>query len=540
MARTLAHPIRALLSVVDGRGRRALAWAAMAQCGERLALTAAAVLVAVDGARRAGLVAVGLAAVFLVRSALRAGLRTYVRARALEAITSALLAQTLGLTEAMTEETEIALVDGMYAAEEILGLRVVELLGDVPACALLTAFVVWRGPTTLVLEGAAAVSFGALAALAARRVTIGTATAVWEALRPAMEDLSTAIYARLEIAANGEDGPFLRELRAKLSAWERRSRGGARVSFLAGRAPVVGAAVVVGAFFLWQGGWRGEQLASVAILASVTPAFAGLARTTLEMSRDLVRARPFVACLEEARTAPTGGDRGVALPAVITWEQVSFVYPGQSSPSVSRVSVTWAPGETLGVLGQNGSGKSTFLRLLLGFARPSQGRLTIGGNSVEDLDGGALRRSIGYLPQRPFLPDRMTVAEAIHLLAPGAAAAAMEATLTSLELWPVLARRHPDAPLDVRLGTLSAGQKQRVAVARVLLRDAPLLLLDEPDANLDAQGIAIVARLLREEAKKRMVLVVAHSEALLQHADRIVVFEDGRARVEEDAQVSAT
>ena len=78
------------------------------------------------------------------------------------------------------------------------------------------------------------------------------------------------------------------------------------------------------------------------------------------------------------------------------------------------------------------------------------------------------------------------------------------------------------------LGTLSAGEKQRVAIARVLLRRTPLLLLDEPDANLDAEGIALVAQIIRDEARSRMVLVVAHSPALLATVDRVLHFRDGR------------
>ncbi len=124
----------------------------------------------------------------------------------------------------------------------------------------------------------------------------------------------------------------------------------------------------------------------------------------------------------------------------------------------------------------------------------------------------------------------MTVAQAIHLLASevDATPAAMEATLGRLALWPVLLRRNPAAPLEVTLGTLSAGEKQRVAIARVLLRRTPLLLLDEPDANLDAEGIALVAQIIRDEARSRMVLVVAHSPALLATVDRVLHFRDGR------------
>ena len=214
------------------------------------------------------------------------------------------------------------------------------------------------------------------------------------------------------------------------------------------------------------------------------------------------------------------------LPATLAWRAVSFSYPGDGRPALSGVTVAWEPGTILGLAGQNGSGKSTFVRLLLGLHAPSDGTVHVGALSLTEIRRASLRDRVAYLAQRPFLPDPMTVAQAIHLLASevDATPAAMEATLGRLALWPVLLRRNPAAPLEVTLGTLSAGEKQRVAIARVLLRRTPLLLLDEPDANLDAEGIALVAQIIRDEARSRMVLVVAHSPALLATVDRVLHF----------------
>ena len=288
--------------------------------------------------------------------------------------------------------------------------------------------------------------------------------------------------------------------------------------------------MMVGLFFLAEGGWGSVALANAAVLASVTPAFAGVAKEALDIARALVRASPLAVCLERAaRVAPEGTARP-ALPATLAWKEVSFAYPGQTTPTLQAIDVTWPPTELLALAGQNGSGKSTFVRLLLGLHEPTAGGVFVGDVALRDMDRPAFRRSVAYLAQRPFLPDRMTVAQAIHLLAPAATPAAMEETLTRLALWPVLVRRSREAPLDNELGALSAGEKQRVALARVLLREAPLLLLDEPDANLDAEGVAIVVDLLREEANGRMVLVVAHSPAILAAADRVIHFEAGRVR----------
>ncbi len=524
------HRVLSLFAILSTSERRLLAGVSFAQATERVVVVAATASVAFSGARHGVVVALGLAAAFFVRSVLGSTLTARVRSRTLEVLVESLLADVSDATAPMSDDAELAYMEGLYATEEILAERLPRVVGDGVACLVLAALVVWFEPLSLVAAGGLAVVFGAVVVAAVRRHAAVSSERQWEALMPALDDLSSAIHGRLEIVGNGDVETFERGLSDKLAAWRRQSAGARMVSFLAGRAPVVGAAVVVGLFFLAQGGWGSVALANAAVLASVTPAFAGVAKEALDIARALVRASPLAGCLERAARVACEGTLRPSLPATLTWKSVSFAYPGQTAPALQAVDVTWAPGELLALAGQNGSGKSTFVRLLLGLHEPTEGGVLVGDVPLRDMDRRALRRRVAYLAQRPFLPDRMTVARAIQLLAPDATSAAMEATLTRLALWPVLVRRSREAPLDVKLGALSAGEKQRVALARVLLRDAPLLILDEPDANLDAEGVAIVAGLLREEAKGRMVLVIAHSPAILGAADRVIHFEGGRAR----------
>jgi ATP-binding cassette subfamily C protein CydD len=522
-------PIRSLLRVLGVPGRRWLAVASAAQVLERVAVAAATIFVIREGTDHAVLLAMALGGVFLIRTALRSRLRVVARARVLEVVTAALVSESAGLAQASDRDAELGLVDGLYAAEDLLGQRLPELVGDGPACVGLAALMAWVEPSPIVAEAGVAVGIGACVAVLARKVTAASAERLWRAFVPALEDLSTAIHGRLEIATNGAREAFLRRVAAKVALWEERSVRTAWSSFLAGRAPVVGAVAAVGILFVLQGGWNPEKLAAAAVFLSVAPAFAGVARGAIDLRRDLVRAGPIVRCLEEVREAPRGGSASVVLPAAIEWSGISFRYSGQATALLGHVAVSWRPGVLLGLAGQNGSGKSTFLHLLLGLQQPTRGAVCIGETSLRDLDLAVFRRSVAYLAQRPFLPDRMTVSQAIFLIAPDAAPDAIEATLTRLALWPVLVRRAERAPLDVKLGALSAGEKQRVAIARVLLRDAPLLLLDEPDANLDAEGVALVGDVLREESRKRMVVFAAHDPLLLARADRLVSFEGGRA-----------
>jgi ABC-type multidrug transport system fused ATPase/permease subunit len=476
------------------------------------------------------LVLAGLAIVLGLQRAITGFHRTETQAVVLERLTAGLLRDREGMADAVTPDREMALVEGMYAAERIVGQRTPELLGDVPACLALGVIVVVREPPVVVVGGCVAIGAGAMAVLLVRNLSARHADRVWRAFLPALDDLFTAIQGRLEVVGNGVEGRLFEGLGHKLGEWKAASRTAGAVSLVAGRAPVVVAAAAAGLFILQHGGYAAASLAPAALLASVVPPFAALARGVTDLRRDLVRAAPAVSCIETSRESDDRGDACPALPADVTWSAVTFAYPGQS-PALRQVDATWRFGELLGVGGQNGSGKSTLVRLLLGLHPPSRGAVTVGGVDVSRIRGAALRSQVAYLVQRPFLPERVSIREAIRLLAPDASDSAIEQRLQRLGLLTVLAARGGVAgtgPLDVAINTLSAGERQRVAIARVLLREAPLLVLDEPDANLDADGVRVVAETIREEAGKRMVLFIAHSPTLLDSADRVLHFEAGQ------------
>ena len=533
--------VRPLLAVLGPPERATLAASALTQSLERVAVVAAAASVALRGTHGAPVVALTLGAIFLARSGLTAGLRIRVRERLLESLTSSLLSDTRDLATPASEELAFALMDGLYASEEILGERLPQLAGDIAGSLILAIAIIVFVPARFVLEGALAMAVGAVVAVVARRVTAGSSERSWRAYVPVIEDFSSAIHGRIEILGNGNREPFRERMAAKLDAWRAEATAAGRTSFLAGRAPVVGAAVVVGLVLLADGRWAGGGLAQAAVLASAMPAFAGVARGVLELTRNLTRATPAIACLERGecgeRDGPIAAQPAMSL-STVTWKGVSFTYPDATEPALVDADIVWSKGELLGLGGQNGSGKSTFVRLLLGLHEPTRGSVLVGDIPLAQIDRAAFRRSVGYLAQRPYLPDRMTVSDAIHLLAPDATPSAMQSMLTRLGLWTTLvrhagvavARTALSTALDVKIGTLSAGEKQRVGIARVLLREAPLLLLDEPDANLDAEGVALVGEILRKESKTRMVLVIAHSPALLACMTRVLHFDAGRVR----------
>jgi ABC-type multidrug transport system fused ATPase/permease subunit len=272
-------------------------------------------------------------------------------------------------------------------------------------------------------------------------------------------------------------------------------------------------------------------LGRAAVLGSTTPTFASLARAWLDIGKSHARTRPIAALLERTARVDSGTEKVPALPALVTLDHVAFAYTPHGVTVIDDLVATWRPGEVLVITGPNGSGKSTVLTLLLGLAKPHSGSISIAGHDLQRIHPRVWRQRIGYLSQRPFLPDRVTVGDAMRLLAPDAEKEELERALMQMGLWPVLSIRSPGAPLDARVGSLSAGEKQRLALARVLARRSPLLLLDEPDANLDVDGLELLVMLLRELVPGRMIAVAAHSPRLIEAADRVLALGESPARV---------
>jgi ATP-binding cassette subfamily C protein CydCD len=212
----------------------------------------------------------------------------------------------------------------------------------------------------------------------------------------------------------------------------------------------------------------------------------------------------------------------------IAVETLTVSYPGRSEPALDDVSLHVEAGEVLALAGPSGCGKSTLLGVLLGFVAPEHGAVRVGGRDLAELDADAWRARLAWVPQRPHLFAR-SIAENVRLGRRDASDAELTAAVAAAGLSDVVADL-PDG-LDTVLGErgagLSAGERQRVALARAFLRDAPLLLLDEPTANLDGETERQVLDAVRRLSKGRTVILVAHRPALLEMADRVVDF--GRA-----------
>ncbi len=219
----------------------------------------------------------------------------------------------------------------------------------------------------------------------------------------------------------------------------------------------------------------------------------------------------------------------------IRFSNVSVRYPDRTALALDDVCASIRPGEHLAIVGPSGAGKSTLLSLLLGFATASEGQLTVGGVELRELvlaspeAMAAWRRQLAWVPQNAHLFSG-SIADNIRLGDPAAADDRVREAAVRAGLAETIAAAPAglETPVGERGLQLSTGQRQRVAVARALLRDAPVMLLDEPGAHLDAETADELIEGLRRHSGGRTLIIVTHNPAWTVHASRVLRLEGGR------------
>ena len=238
------------------------------------------------------------------------------------------------------------------------------------------------------------------------------------------------------------------------------------------------------------------------------------------------------ALLEAPATAGLGGTRLAPSPAraSVTFERVSFSYPSRPDPVLDEFSLELSPGEVVALVGESGAGKSTVAALLLGLLSPASGRVSVGNADLADCRLDAWRSLVAWVPQHPTL-FRGTVADNIRLGDPSATEGAV-AEAARLAAADEFIRALPDGyatPIGDGRRALSPGERRRIGLARAFVRDAPLVILDEPTADLDPESVAVVAGAVRRLQPGRTMLVIAHRPELVRSADRVVRLAGGVA-----------
>jgi ATP-binding cassette subfamily C protein CydD len=213
----------------------------------------------------------------------------------------------------------------------------------------------------------------------------------------------------------------------------------------------------------------------------------------------------------------------------VVFTNVTLRYPGREAPALDGVSVVVNPGDRVLLTGPSGAGKSSMLQLLLRFAAPTSGRISVGGTDLATMPVSQWRQGLAWVPQRPYI-FAGTVAANIALSCPDATADAVRhaARLAGADDFITALPSSYEAMLPEYGLTLSAGQRQRIALARAFLRDAPLVLLDEPTAHLDAVSARQILDVIDALAAGRTVIVASHSEQAPMSTSQVVRLDGGQ------------
>lgn len=216
------------------------------------------------------------------------------------------------------------------------------------------------------------------------------------------------------------------------------------------------------------------------------------------------------------------------LQGAIEFRQVVFNYPGSQQTALNGISFKVRAGERVGIIGRIGSGKSTLEKLVLGLYQPTKGAILIDGVDTRQIDPADLRRSIGHVPQDPLLFFG-SLKHNLLIGAPHATEAEMlhAARIAGVDEFAALHPQGYDMTIGERGESLSGGQRQSIAVARALINDPPILLLDEPSSNLDNQSEAQLRRRLAQASPGKTMLLVTHRTALLELVERLIVIDSG-------------
>lgn len=277
------------------------------------------------------------------------------------------------------------------------------------------------------------------------------------------------------------------------------------------------------------------SVAGTAVLAlrSAAASLAQLMYSVNQCYEDGLYFSDYVSFCEDAlaRIPPPGSASAPPEFTRIVASDVTFTYPGADEPSLREVSIEIGRGEVVALVGENGSGKTTLAKILAGLYRPQAGTVRWDDESIADVDGESLRERIAVIAQDhgnwPLnVRDNITMGRALDdaLLASAAAASGADTVIAELDRGydTLLARQFKDG------AELSGGQWQRIAAARGFYRTAPLLIMDEPTAALDARAEYALFSSLPILARDRTVLIITHRLASVRHADRIYVLAHGK------------
>lgn len=291
---------------------------------------------------------------------------------------------------------------------------------------------------------------------------------------------------------------------------------------------LVGSALV--AYYGWFQVTAGQVVMLSAYFTALTSSVTSLMMLAPLIGKGLASVRSAGEVLEAPDLEDNAGKAEVAeVHGRIRFQQVGFTYPGSEQPSVTGFDLDVRAGETIALVGGSGAGKSTMLNLIIGFLRPTEGRILLDGQDMEALDLRSYRAFLSVVPQESILFEG-SIRENVTYGMTDVPEERVRDALRDANALEFIDRLPEglDTVVGERGARLSGGQKQRLAIARALIRDPRVLILDEATSSLDSRSEALVQQALARLVQGRTVFVVAHRLSTIKGADRIVVMDDGR------------
>lgn len=263
----------------------------------------------------------------------------------------------------------------------------------------------------------------------------------------------------------------------------------------------------------------GQLIGSVILLSSLAPF----------ISKGLASVRSLGEVLESPDIEVNSGKRKVSsVQGHIEFKEVSLMYPGASTWALSQINVKAGPGKVTALVGASGSGKSTFINLVIGFLRPSKGQVLLDNRNMSELDMREVRKFVSMVPQESVLFDGSVRDNVTYGISDVSESKFIQA-LKDANAWEFVSQL-PDGPHTIvgeRGARISGGQKQRLAIARALIRNPRILILDEATSALDSESENLIQQALAYLMKDRTTFVVAHRLSTIMRADEIVVLDQG-------------
>ena len=274
----------------------------------------------------------------------------------------------------------------------------------------------------------------------------------------------------------------------------------------------------------------GDFVSLMTSMMAIIPALKQLTNVQNMTQRGVASAQRLFSVLDADDEQDAGTrvlDRAQGL---LEFRDITTRYPGQARPALEGISFTARPGTVTAIVGRSGSGKSTLIKLIPRFYEAESGQILLDGHPLQEYPLADLRRQIALVGQQVMLFDGTVAANVAYGELQGADAAGMEAAVLGANAMEFV-QELPDgmqAPIGNKGGRLSGGPRQRLAIARAMLKDAPILILEEATAALDNESERLVQNALQKLMPDRTTLVIAHRLSTIEHADQVLVLDQGR------------